>query len=259
MTFEVIDTHAHLDDMQDLGAAIERARESGVIAIVAVGIDYESNNRVLEIAEKFPGLVLPAFGMHPQDIGDSSEIERNLRFIEDHVRESVAIGEVGLDYHKKALGRASKDVQKQVLRDTLEIAKRFGKPASVHSRYSWRDSLEAVAESGVDRAVFHWYTGPMNVLRDCFERGYSASATLATEYHEEHRRAIKETPWDRLMLETDSPVVYRWGTEFAHPSEPADTARVVLEAVARLREVEPAFVARKTTENARRFFGLAKG
>jgi Tat protein secretion system quality control protein TatD with DNase activity len=95
----------------------------------------------------------------------------------------------------------------------------------------------------------------MNVLRDFTTEGYFASATLAAEYHEEHRRAIRETPFENLMLETDSPVVYRWGTEFAHPSQPADIA-TVLQAVAKIKGVEPSVVAQKTTENALRFFGL---
>lgn len=251
----VVDTHAHLDEMPDVSAAIERAREAGVIAIVAVGTDYDSNNRVLQIAAAHPGFVFPALGMHPQNLGRSDEI--NLRFIEEHAESAVAIGEIGLDYHKKSLGRTGKDRQKQVFRDVLEIARRAAKPVSIHSRYSWQDCLTIAEESGINRAVFHWYTGPMKVLRGFLSAGHFASATLAAEYHHEHRRAIRETPLEQLMLETDAPVVYRWGTEHAHSAEPADAASRVLDAVAALKETSARTVAEASTRNALGFFNLS--
>ncbi len=255
--YPLIDTHAHLDDIEKLDPAIARAIECGLIAIIAVGVDYESNNRVLEIAERYRSLVFPALGCHPGELGETAaEIERSLQFIEDNVERAVGIGEIGLDYHKRVASRVSKDIQKQVLRDVLSIAKRYAKPALVHSRYSWRDCFTLVQESGAERAVFHWYSGPISVLRDLIGEGYFASATVAAEYHEEHRRAMNETPCDNLLLETDSPVVYRWGTEFAHPSEPADVTRV-LQAVAKLKGIEPGVVAQRTTDNALTLFGLS--
>lgn len=254
--YELMDTHAHLDEIKELDEAIERARQCGVGAIVAMGVDYESNNRVLEIAERYRATVFPALGCHPGDLPETSgEIDRNLRFIEDNLGRAVAVGEIGLDYHKKVVGRRSKDMQKQVLRQALEIARRYEKPVSVHSRYAWRDCLTCVQESQVEWAVFHWYTGPTNVLRQCISGGYFASATLAVEYHEEHRRAIKETPFDRLMLETDSPVPYRLG-ETRHKAEPSDVANVVVDSVAQLKDVGPGVVAERTTANARAFFGI---
>ncbi|MFQ5826395.1 MAG: TatD family hydrolase [Dehalococcoidia bacterium] len=256
----LVDTHAHLDEMvlprrmEDLEGAIERARARGVVAIVAVGSDYESNRRTLEIAERHRGYVHPALGLHPWNLGQAaSHLERNLRFIEDHIREIVAIGEIGLDYRRDIVSGAGKDLQKNVLHNCLELAKRHHKPALVHSRYAWRDCLDVVRGVGVGRVVFHWFTGPLNVLRDILGQGYMVSATLAAEYHEEHRRAIKEAPLESLMLETDAPVVYR-----GHRSEPADVSRS-LRAVAELKSLDPDQVARRTTENAFLFYGLRVG
>jgi TatD DNase family protein len=247
-----------LDEVPDLPSVLERAGEAGVAAIVAVGVDYESNSRVLEIAESHPSQVFAGLGSHPGNLPETaSEIERNLQFIEDNIARAVVIGEIGLDYHKRVVGHANKDQQKSTLKDVLSLAKRWNKPVSVHSRYAWRDTFGLVRESGVQKVVFHWYTGPTNVLRDIVEAGGFSSATLAAEYHAEHRRAIREVPLERLMLETDCPVFYR-SLPDPRPSEPADVARV-LQAVALLREMDPSALAHRTTQTALTFFALGDG
>ena len=247
----LVDSHAHLEELGDLGSAIERAKQSGVVAIVAVGSDYESNHQVLEIAGKYQGFVHPALGLHPGRLNeDLLSLERHLQFIEDNLSVAVAVGEVGLDYHKRVVGAAGKDLQQKVLGTILALAKRCGKPAIIHSRYAWRDSFELTKKASLENAVFHWYTGPTNVLREILEQGYFVSATLAVEYHAEHRRAVKEVPLENLLLETDCPVVYQ-----GHQAEPADVSRA-LQATAEMKGLSPDFVAEKTTGNALRLFRI---
>lgn len=248
--YQLTDSHAHLEEIEDLESAIERAKRNGVIAIVAVGSDYDSNNQVLEIAGRYSSFVYPALGFHPGNL-DASYIDRNIQLIEANINNIIAIGEVGLDYKKELIKRSSKDLQKDVLKRILTLAKKYNKPVIIHSRYAWRDSFTLANDSQVDRAIFHWYTGPTNVLKDILSRGYFLSATLATEYHEEHRRAIKEVNLENLLLETDSPVSYR-----GHQAEPADVIRV-LHSVAELKGLPLDVVADKTTENAMRFYGIS--
>jgi len=249
--YRLVDSHAHLEELEDLDAALERARQTGVIAIIAVGSDYESNVHVLEIAAKYPNLVYPALGLHPGSLNkDILSLGHDLRFVEDKMEDVVAIGEVGLDYDKRVVARAGKDRQKEAFRGVLTLAKRYNKPVIIHSRYAWRDSLTLAEGAGVGKAIFHWYTGPTNILKDILDGGYFVSATLAAEYHAEHRRAIKETPLQNLLLETDCPVVYR-----GHQAEPADVSRV-LQAAAELKGLSPDTVAEATTENALRLFRL---
>jgi TatD DNase family protein len=243
----LIDSHAHLEELDDLDAAIERARQSGVVAIVAVGSDYDSNHRVLEIASKYRGFVYAGLGLHPGVLDrERPDLEKQLQFIEDNLAAAVAVGEIGLDYHKKVLVHSGKEYQHQALKEVLGIAARCEKPAIIHSRYAWRDSFNLTRESKVPRAVFHWYTGPTNVLKDILDAGYHVSATPAAEYHAEHRRAVK----DRLLLETDCPVAYQ-----GHRSEPADVVRV-LKATAELKSLPEDVVAGKTTENALQLYRL---
>jgi TatD DNase family protein len=250
----MIDTHAHLDEIENLESVLAQAKKAGLVAIVAVGSDSASNRKTLEIAAKYPGFIYPALGWHPWYIKES-EITTNLEFIKANIDKAAAIGEVGLDYHKRVRAIADKDLQKMALRELLKIAKEYDKPALIHSRYAWRDAFDMVKEAGLAKAVFHWYTGTSSVLRDIIDSGYYVSVTPAVEYHEEHRRAVKETPLARLLLETDCPVVYARGREGEFKASPADVARS-LKGAAALKGLSEVEISEKTTENARRLFGI---
>jgi TatD DNase family protein len=151
---------------------------------------------------------------------------------------------------------APKELQQEVLGRLLNIARRHARPAIIHSRYAWRDALSLVQNAGIDRAVFHWFTGFSSVLKDIIDGGYFVSATPATEYHEEHRRAVKEAPLQKLLLETDCPVTY--GREAWYESRPVDVLRG-LKAVSQLKGVEEAAIAEQTTGNAVEFFSFDIG
>jgi TatD DNase family protein len=253
--YKLIDTHAHLDELKNLDLMLEEAKKAGVIAIVAVGSNRQSNIKTLEISQKHRRFVYPALGLHPWELGNlgTVEINDNLRFIEQNIASAVAVGEIGLDYDKRVLKVASKEMQKEVLGQLLDIARKYAKPAIIHSRYAWKDALHLIQDVGIDKAVFHWFTGFSSVLRGIIDGGYFVSATPATEYHEEHRRAVKEAPLQRLFLETDCPVTY--GREARYESQPADILRG-LEAVSQLKGIAKATIAEQTTRNAINFFSL---
>ncbi len=255
--YKLIDTHAHLDELKNLELVLDEARESGVIAIVAVGSDYESNIRVLELSEKYPFLVYPALGLYPWQLAKLSLLEvKNIeQLIEQNIKKAVAIGEIGLDYHKQLVKVVSKELQKKVFRRLLEIAKQYDKPVIIHSRYAWKDAYLLTREANIDKAVFHWFTGPSSVVDSIISTGYYISATPATAYHEEHQRAVKAVPLDHLLLETDSPVTY--GREARYSAKPVDVVRS-LRAVAQLQGVKQATIAEETTRNAIALFSLQK-
>jgi len=253
--YKLIDTHAHLDELKNLDLMLEDAKKASVIAIVAVGSNHQSNIKTLEISQKHRRFVYPALGLHPWELGNlgTFEIDDNLRLIEQNIASAVAVGEIGLDYDKRVLKAASKELQKEVLARLLNIARKYAKPAIIHSRYAWKDALHLIQDAGMDKAVFHWFTGFSSVLRGIIDGGYFVSATPAAEYHEEHRRAIREAPLQRLLLETDCPVTY--GREARYESQPADILRG-LEAVSQLKGIAEAKIAEQTTRNAINFFSL---
>jgi TatD DNase family protein len=253
--YKVIDTHAHLDELKNLDLMLKEAKQVGVIGIVAVGSNHQSNIKTLEISQEHRHFVYPALGLHPWELANlgASEIDDNVRFIEQNIASAVAVGEIGLDYDKRVVKVASKELQKEVLGRLLDIARKYVNPAIIHSRYAWKDALQIIQDADIDKAVFHWFTGFSSVLQDIIGGGYSISATPAAEYHEEHRRAVREASLQRLFLETDCPVTY--GREARYESKPADILRG-LKAVSQLKEIDEATVAEQTTRNAINFFSL---
>mgnify|MGYP001075226842 CR=1 FL=1 len=255
MIHQIIDTHAHLDELTNLDSAVEEAKEAGVIGIVAVGSNYQSNINTLEISRRYDSFVYPALGLHPWELGnlEASQIDESLRFIEENIAAAIAVGEIGLDYDKRVVKVSPKELQKEVLARLLDLAAKYAKPAIIHSRYAWKDAFQLVHDSGIEKVVFHWFTGFSSVLKDIIDAGYFISATPAAEYHDEHRRAVREAPLDKLLLETDCPVTY--GREVRYESRPADVLRS-LRAVAQLKGIDEATIADRTTRNSIVFFSL---
>ena len=251
----LVDTHAHLDELEELGPVLERAKCAGVTAIISMGQDLASNIKTFDLAAAYPGFIYPAIGLHPWSLGNMGPavLEENIAFIRDNLNMALALGEVGLDYDKRVLKGAGKDLQKDVLKKLLKLAVELDRPVSFHSRYAWKDSLQIVSESGIRRLVFHWYTGFSSTLAGLIEGGYYISATPAAEYHDEHRRAVREAPVERLLLETDCPVYY--GREEKYRSEPADMLRS-LKAAAAIKGISLDELSRIVRENTIRLFGI---
>lgn len=219
-TIPAIDGHAHLSELNDLRHEIGEARRAGVRAVVGVGMDLSSNRRTLAIAEAYPGFVLPAIGYHPWEIREG-EIEETLAFVEGQIGRCVAIGEVGLDYRIKV----RKPLQREVFARIVELAVRHDKSLILHCRYSHRRVLGIIREAGVRRAVFHWYSGPVDLVAEIVSAGYFVSATPSLRRSPPHREGIGQAPIERILVETDCPVVH--GERESRPADVIDTVRQV--------------------------------
>ena len=249
----IVDTHAHLSEFQDADGVISRAKKNGITAIIAVGANHETNANTLRWAEMNPGYVYPAIGIHPTE-WSGDDVPTSLNFIRERIDGCVAVGEIGLDYwHRDARKKEGvQEMQRSIYIEQLKIAEEWEKPASIHGRRAWRDVLDLAIAHGPETIVFHWYSGPTEILSELFDRGYYISATPAAEYSKDHRAALVEAPLDRIVIETDSPVYMR---NRNRNSEPADTV-VTLKALSKLKDVSEERVARVTTGNARKIFRL---
>lgn len=245
--YSVIDGHVHLDQIKDLDRTLADARNAGVSGIIAVGMDLDSNRRTLELARIYSGYIHPAIGYHPLNVR-REDIPATLEFIARHIDSVVGIGEIGLDYKAKV----KKNLQKEAFARMLEIASRHDKTVIIHARLSHARCYEMVREAGIRKAVFHWYSGPTDLLEKILQEGYFVSATPALQYSPKHQEAVSKAPLDRILIETDSPVVYG-----ELESRPADVL-ITLREVAHLKGMDPDVVARVTEENTRKLFELER-
>ncbi len=256
----LIDTHAHLDQLENVDAALANAHEAGVEAIVAVSMDVKSCLRNLEIKKKtqHPKIFL-AMGMHPSE-ANLAEAEKCLDLIKEHRGELVAVGEIGLDFWYKWVKKdqGKKDEQVLVFRKFVEIAQKFDLPIIIHARGAWRECLDIVKEYQVKKANFHWYSGPIDVLDDILSAGYYVSTSPSVAYSLQSRDAMTHAPMDRILIETDCPVFYQdrnSSSDMGFSAEPMHVERT-LDACARLKNVEKGKAADIFYQNTKLFFNI---
>jgi TatD DNase family protein len=281
----LIDTHAHLDGIEDVDAKLRQAAEAGVTRIIAPGVDLATSRVNLEIKkrcsspdsiflnEKFSGnrdvrissekntkvnalAIFLAFGIHPGNI-ISEQVSETLGFIKEHKADIIAIGEIGLDlwYPWVKKSEEKKQEQKKVFQLQLDLAKELHLPVIVHSRGAWQECFDLVKSAGISKAVFHWYSGPIEVLKDILDSGYFISATPALAYSPQSQAAVAAAPIEQTLIETDSPVYYRTGKDEGFKASPKDVL-LTLEAYAKLKNIDKEKAASIFYSNAERLFNL---
>ncbi|MDP2939025.1 MAG: TatD family hydrolase [Candidatus Omnitrophota bacterium] len=254
--FNLIDTHCHLDQIEDIDTALKEAKAEGLKAIITVGTNYQSNLRNLEIAKNLQIIkVFVALGIHPTEIL-LPEIESCLKFIRENIGNAVAIGEIGLDYWYKnnKKDQIARELQREVFLSQLNLAKEFNLPVIIHSRGAWQDCWDIIISCEIKKAVFHWFSGPLNILKEIIKAGFLISATPALGYSPQHQEAIKNSPIENIIIETDSPVFYR-NKNGGFKASPKDVVRT-LELLAQIKQMPISEMQTITTENAVNFFNL---
>lgn len=252
----IIDTHCHLDMFdEDTDAIIRRARDAGIEAIITIGSDLESNIKNLAISEKYD-LVYAAVGIHPHDAKDfTDDIYNQLKAWAEGGGKVVAIGETGLDYH---YDHSPREIQKDLFRRHLGLARKTELPVLVHSREAKNDTLEILRESGISKGALHCFSGDMDMAERAMEMGFYISIAGPVTFKNSKRllEVAKEIPDDYLLIETDAPYLAPepMRGKRNEPSYIAHTARRLAE----LREVSYEDIERITTVNARRLLGTGE-
>ena len=252
----LIDTHTHLTDERlrdDLPLVFERMQAADVGAIVNCGYDRASSLESIDLAERYDN-VYAAVGIHPENYEDYGEdIYDFLSSCVARCRKVVAIGEIGLEYHYEC---APHDMQRRMMVEQMDIARRLGLPVVLHVRDAYADALDVIAsaEKLPPRILLHCYSGSAEMVRefgryDC----YFAFGGVIT-FAKNKGSVLQAVPRDRLLLETDcpymTPVPLRGQTNM-----PAYVRYVCARAAELLGETEQR-IEMITTENAKRFFGL---
>ena len=253
----LFDTHVHLNARQyieDRDEVIKRAFEAGVTHMVVVGFDRETIPLAIEIAEQNE-TIYAAIGWHPVDAIDFTD--KDLAWIEELAAHPkvVALGEMGLDYH---WDKSPKDIQKEVFRKQIQLAKKLNMPIIIHNREATMDIIEILKEEDAKEVggIMHCYNDSVDYIQECLDMNFYISlggpvtfknATLPKEV------AVK-MPLDRLLVETDAPFLT------PHPyrgkrNEPA-YVKIIAEEIAKLREISLEELSKATTKNAFTLFNI---
>jgi TatD DNase family protein len=246
----VIDTHAHLDALEDPRAALARAREAGVARVITIGTGIQSCRAALAIAEQHDG-VYAALGIDPHQAA-TEEAKRiaELRELLDHPK-AVAVGEAGLDYH---YGADHKQQQRQLFESQLSLARDLRLPVVVHTREA-NDDTAAILGEHDGTVVMHCFSEP-GLLAAGLERGWYFSFAGNVTYPKavDLRDAAAEVPADRLLAETDSPYLAPQPVR-GKPNEPAYVVQTVA-ALAAARREDAHELAARIDANATAAFSL---
>jgi TatD DNase family protein len=247
----LVDTHAHLDTLEDLDGVLARMSDAGVGRAVSIGVDLASSEWCVRAANEHDR-VWATVGLHPHAATDrSDELMARLEEIAADER-VVAVGEAGLDFHYM---HSPREIQRDVFAEQIRLAKRADKALVIHTREAWDDTFEILEREGVpSRTVFHCWSGTVDHARRAVSLGavLSFSGTVTFANASELRDAAAAVPLDNIVVETDSPFL----TPHPHRGKRNEPSyvRFVAEKIAEVRGSGIAEIEDATTANAKRLF-----
>jgi len=256
-----VDAHIHLSDpayADRIDEIVEIAKQVGVVAMTSNSMNLETSRSSLRIADEHPSLVYAAVGIHPWSVNQlsSKELEQTMDFIAERGTSKdrvVAVGEVGLDpqYAKR---RTDKDRQTEVFHEMLRLAEKLRLPVIVHSRWSAQRILETLPSYRLKGVLWHWFSGPVELLPRIVERGDHVSEGPPVVFSDRIQEIVKSVPLERLLTETDGPVQY-YGPFRDKPTTPAFMPEVV-KAISQVKGVDESQVGEQILRNFARLFGV---
>ncbi|CAM8621540.1 TatD Mg-dependent DNase [Candidatus Planktophila versatilis] len=258
-----VDAHAHLEivtndeaDSDAVRTILDDAKSVNVDRVVQVGYSAEQSQWCVDLANHYPGRVLAAVALHPNEAPVVKDLEHDWAIIEKLAQEPRvrAIGETGLDYFRTPPELQKR--QQESFKWHIELAKKTKKALVIHDRDSHEDVLSVLLEVGApEKTVFHCFSGDVAMAKICIERGYilSFAGTMTFKNAPELREAVKLVPHDQLLVETDSPFLAPTPHRGAL-NTPAQIANIV-RAMAAERNDDVAELATALSVNAERIFG----
>ncbi|WP_062051210.1 TatD family hydrolase [Bacillus sp. JCM 19034] len=253
----LFDTHVHLNADQfqdDLEVVIDRAKAAGVQNMVVVGFDELTIKRAIELVETYEWMYA-AVGWHPVDAIDMTD--EHLQWLEHLASHPkvVALGEMGLDYH---WDKSPKEVQKEVFRKQIALAKKVELPIIIHNREADQDIVDILREENASEVggIMHCFGGSIEIAQQCIDMNFyiSLGGPVTFKNAKRPKQVAKAISLDRLLIETDCPYLA------PHPNrgkrnEPA-YVRLVAEQIAELKEVDLEEIMKATTANAKKIFNI---
>ena len=252
----LFDTHAHYDDEAfdpDRELLLESLPQRGVALVVNPGCDLESSRKAVAYAAEYPR-VYAAVGIHPENCGGFTPADMDaLRQLAQQPK-VVAIGEIGLDYYWAE--NPPRELQQQVLRSQLALARELRLPVIFHDRDAHGDSLAIVKEFPDVTGVFHCFSGSPEMAQELLGMGWYLGFDGPVTYKNARRapEVAAVTPLERMLIETDSPYM----TPVPYRGQRIDSSyvRLVAEKLAEWKGIAPEELEHATLENGKRLFRI---
>lgn len=253
----IFDSHTHLNAEQfneEIPATIERARKLGVTEMAVVGFDAPTIEKSLALSREYSS-IHSIIGWHPTEAGSyTPAVEKKLQE-QLTLPKVVALGEIGLDYHWM---EDPKEVQAQVFRRQISIAKEMQLPISIHTREALEDTYQILKAERIHEVggIMHSFSGDPEWMQRFVDLGLCISFSGVVTFKKalDVQAAAQVVPLERLLVETDAP--YLAPVPFRGKRNEPGYTRYVVEKIAELRALPFEEVAKVTTDNAHRLFGL---
>ncbi len=196
------DTHCHITNSyyDNIEKVIENAKNNKIVKVINNSSSPEDIKEVIDISKRYKN-VYCALGYHPESIGEITEDDMD--FLERHLSEATAIGEIGLDYH---YGKENREAQIRLFESQLALAEKYHLPVIVHSRDATEDTIISLKKFPNLKGSIHCFSGSLEVANIYIKMGFKLGfGGVVTFKNAKIKEVIKSIPDESILLETDSP------------------------------------------------------
>ncbi len=246
----MIDTHAHIlsEFYDDIDELIEELKSKDIIKVINCADSIETSKEVLNIYNKYEGYLLPAVGIHPENIDNS-----NLKTIENIIKEHkvFAIGEIGLDYH---YNDENKDEQKEYFIKQLDLALKYDLPVIIHIREAMQECFD-ILKTRKNKGIIHCFSGSVEMAREYIKLGYKLGiGGVLTFKNSKLYEVIEKIDLKDIVLETDSPFLSP--EPFRGKKNKPCNVLYVAKRIAEIKNISLEEVINTTTTTAKQIFDI---
>ena len=246
----MIDTHAHIlsEFYDDIDELIEELKSKDIIKVINCADSIETSKEVLNIYNKYEGYLLPAVGIHPENIDNS-----NLKTIENIIKEHkvFAIGEIGLDYH---YNDENKDEQKEYFIKQLDLALKYDLPVIIHIREAMQECFD-ILKTRKNKGIIHCFSGSVEMAREYIKLGYKLGiGGVLTFKNSKLYGVIEKIDLKDIVLETDSPFLSP--EPFRGKKNKPCNVLYVAKRIAEIKNISLEEVINTTTATAKQIFDI---
>ena len=251
----MIDTHSHIDMLQNPEAEIEESLKAGVEKIIIPGVEPDTFDKITEFIDKYD-CVFGCIGVHPSEAQKfTNDTAKKIALLAQHPK-IVGIGEIGLDYY---WDKTFVDTQKKVFQTQIAIAMSLDLPVVIHDREAHLDTFNILKETKYNKVLMHCFSGSVEFARECTALGWylGIGGVVTFKNARKMKDVVKEIPLEHLVLETDAPYLT------PHPFRGEENApkylNLIAKEIANLKDLTVEFVQKETTKNAEKIFNFNKG